>query len=1134
MAVYDLEAILRLNTKPYEDSLKQAGSDAKSFDGGGGLTKVAKIGGAALAATGAALVGFGKKSIDTGKEFDSSMSQIAATLGYTTDDIKNDVNGAGKNFDALRKKAQTMGAETNFSAAQAADGLNILAMSGYDAESSMAMIEDVLHLAAAGSMDMASAAQYVSGSMKGFADDTKSSGYYANLMAKGATLANTSVSQLGEAMSGGAATAAAYNQNAESMTLSLLRLAEQGEVGSAAGTALAAAMKDLYTPTDQAKNALSDLGVAVYDEKGKARDFNDVVNDLSEAMAGMSDEEANAYKQSIFGIQGLRAYNKMTVTSTAKQKDWAKALKGASDGAGEAAKQYETMTDNLQGDVDIWNSAVDGFKIAVSDKLMPSIRDFVKFGSDSVGDFTKAFTEGGLPALATEVGKSLAKLIKKIGQKLPDFVKAGTNLLTSLLNGIIEALPTLADAATEIVVSLAGAIGENLPTLIPKAVDAILTIAQGLVDNADKLISAATTAFMGIAQGLMKAIPLIINKLPSILSGLAKAIADNMGSLLTTILPTIVAMKTAKGLFDGLKGSTKGFGDVLGKLTSPTGVIIAAAGAFTALGIAIAEGPKKAYKEAREEAAKLSPEQQALIDKIGEEADKWGEVKQARKDLGEDAEAQVNDYKALWEQLDKVVDKNGKVKEGYEDQAELITGQLAEALGIELQYIDGQIKGYDGIKESIEKMLKTKEAQILLEAHEKEFTEAKKNHKKAQQDLADATYNVYEQESLVAEKTDEVRKLEERKAKIEAEAATGASYDYRTELEAINYQLSTAQGELDGAKDKLGTFKTAQSQAKTTLSNYEVEMSNYNDLMEATAKGGVADIDKAIDNLNNTMITAKTGTVKTLKEQTLAYAKELQEQYQKFNTTGDDIYKDQIDNMSATVDKSISELRKLDPQAAAELGKVVRDMKSYYNDFKNTGSYLGEGVGAGLKSKGGGLADIARNVIRNALAAAKSQAGVSSPSKVWRDELGVYLAEGAAIGIRLGQKDVDAAAKNLISSATKEARKLAIIDATPKVKKAAKEAAQNMFPEMGGWDQAYENKLKKEREQAKKAERLKRATKTDVLPTPTDDYYKLSDYMYGSITINVYGTRGQSVDELAEAVAYKLQRLYKKERVKYA
>ncbi|MBR5112800.1 MAG: phage tail tape measure protein, partial [Clostridia bacterium] len=85
----------------------------------------------------------------------------------------------------------------------------ILAMSGYDANQSISMIEDVLHLAAAGSMEMGDAAGFISGALKGFNDETKDSRYYADLMAKGATLANTSVSQLGEAMASGAAGAAA-------------------------------------------------------------------------------------------------------------------------------------------------------------------------------------------------------------------------------------------------------------------------------------------------------------------------------------------------------------------------------------------------------------------------------------------------------------------------------------------------------------------------------------------------------------------------------------------------------------------------------------------------------------------------------------------------------------------------------------------------------------------------------------------------------------------------------------------------------------------------------------------------------------------------------------------------------------
>ena len=361
-------------------------------------------------------VDFCKSAVSVGQEFDSSMSQVSATLGMTTDAIKNNVNGAGDTFEMLRDKAKEMGASTNFSASQAADGLNTLAMSGYSAKESVEMIEDVLHLSAAGSIDMANAAGYISGAMKGFNDRTKTSAYYADLMAKGATLANTSVAQLGEAMSSGAAGAAAYSQTADSMTVALLRLAEQGEVGSAAGTALSAAMKNLYTPSDKAKKALAELGISAYDTNGKARDFNTVVNELNNSLSKYTEEQQNAYKQSIFGQQGLNAYNKMVVTAIDKQNEWTQALANCS---GEAANQYKTMTDNLQGDIDSWNSALDGFKIELSDKLMPTVREFVQFGTESLSSITKAFQENGFDGAVDALGDALNNGISMIVQKIP-------------------------------------------------------------------------------------------------------------------------------------------------------------------------------------------------------------------------------------------------------------------------------------------------------------------------------------------------------------------------------------------------------------------------------------------------------------------------------------------------------------------------------------------------------------------------------------------------------------------------------------------------------------------------------------------------------------------------------------------
>lgn len=491
-----------------------------------------KVVGAAVAGATTAVGAFAKSAINVGSTFDSSMSQVAATLGYTTEDIEKNVNGAGDSFEALRAKAEEAGRTTIFSASESAEGLNILAMSGYDAEQSIAMLDDVLHLAAAGSMDMASAAGYVSGAMKGFNDESKDAAYYADMMAKGATLANTSVSQLGDAMSSGAAGAASYGQSAESMTVALLRLAEQGETGSAAGTALAAAMKDIYTGTDQAKAALVELGVDAFDPiSGEARDFNTVVNELEASMDGMTDEEKANYKQTIFGIQGLNAYNKMVVTSIDKQDEWADAL---ANSAGEAEKQYSTMTDNLEGDVAGWNSALDGFKIAISEGAMGSIRQFVQFGTDGLSKITDAFKNGGLSGAMEALKGVLSDGIKMVTGMLPDAINAGVELLGAIGQGIIENLPALTEAAVSIAMQIVTGMVEAIPELATGLMTIIETLGASFEENASALQGIGQTLLQLIVRGVTEGIPMLASMALSLVQSLAAFLKENATTMAQT------------------------------------------------------------------------------------------------------------------------------------------------------------------------------------------------------------------------------------------------------------------------------------------------------------------------------------------------------------------------------------------------------------------------------------------------------------------------------------------------------------------------------------------------------------------------------------------------------------------------
>ena len=479
----------------------------------GGFQKISALGIAAWAAIGAAIikvsaagVNFLKDSVNVGMGFDKSMSQVAATMGTTVDSIQE-----------LSNFAMEMGATTAFSAQQAADGLNILAQSGLNAADQISTLPEVLNLAASGGLDLATSAKYITGAVKGWGDSFENSAKYTDLIATGAAKANTNVNQLGLALSDSAATSASYGQTVEGTTLALLRLAEQNVTGAEASTALNRAMMDLYTPTASAKKALDGLGVSAYDSTGKARPLNDVIDDLSKAMDGMSDAEKNATKNAIFSTFGLQAFNKMTVSTKSKVDEFKTALDQSS---GSAKKMAAVQLDNLAGDITLAKSAAEGFKIAISNGVTPAVRQFVQKGTEELGKLKAAFETGGWSGLAGQLADSIVAMAGEFGKNIPKIASAALNF------------------------------GKEI----------VLKIGQSLVSNADKILQGAANLATKIGEGIVKGLPQIGNligqglakiflNLPSLVEGgfnlirgIATGIWDGIGSL-------------ADGIKNGLKGS---------------------------------------------------------------------------------------------------------------------------------------------------------------------------------------------------------------------------------------------------------------------------------------------------------------------------------------------------------------------------------------------------------------------------------------------------------------------------------------------------------------------------------------------------------------------------------------------------
>lgn len=534
----ELFVTLAIKDTAYKKGLKDAEGNASSSTSkiGGAFKAVGKVAKTAMVAGSAAAVAFTKTSIDAGMNFDTAMSQVAATMGTTVDKIGN-----------VKAKAEEMGRTTKYTATEAAEGMNILAQAGLSADEQISGIGTVLNLASAGAMSLEESASYTAGAVKGFGDSMSNASYYADLMAKGATLANTDVRGLGEAFSGSAATAKNYGQAADSVTLSLLRLAEQNVTGSEASTALNRAMADLYTPTDDASKALDQLGVSAYKLNGEAKDFNDLVDELNGSLQGMTAEQKNNALATIFTTQGLQAFNKMTASSDATvQKFW----KGIQDSSGSAAQQAATQLDNLQGDITLLSSATEGLQLAFYNTFSGTIRGAIKGVTSEVSGLAEAMESGGisgalsklaqdainfsgqLPGLTKIGGDLINGLISSVTQNSGSITTAVSQLLNNLASTISTGLNVFTSVGVNLLTTISSGMTQGIPTFLGQALPMLTQFTESLRSNAGKLINAGLALIQNIAQGLINSIPVLIAYVPTIITNLAGIINDNAPKIL--------------------------------------------------------------------------------------------------------------------------------------------------------------------------------------------------------------------------------------------------------------------------------------------------------------------------------------------------------------------------------------------------------------------------------------------------------------------------------------------------------------------------------------------------------------------------------------------------------------------------
>lgn len=448
----------------------EVGSKVESF--GNGVTNVGKK----VSVASAAVTAMGGAAVKTAADFESSMSQVQATMGITKDSMSK-VNGQSVNtMDTLSDLAKTMGAKTAYSASECAEALNYLALAGYDTQQMCDTLPTVLNLAAAGNIDLASASDMVTDAMSALGMEVKDADKMVDQMAKTASSTNTSVSQLGEGILTIGATAKSVKGGTAELNTALGILANNGIKGAEGGTHLRNVILSLQNPTDKAAKQMDALGVSVYDSEGNMRSLNDILGDLNSSMDGMTSEEKANIISKIFNKTDLSSVNALLANTGDTWTD----LQTAIENSGGAAQQMaDTQLDNLKGQLTILKSAVEGFAISIGEALMPMIKNIVAKVQSFV-DWLNNLDEGTRQVIV-KIGLFVAALgpvlvilgtvISKVGVAMQAFSKFGlkiTSLISKAggLSGVMGKVGTAIGGISAPVVAVVAIIGTLVAAFI--------------------------------------------------------------------------------------------------------------------------------------------------------------------------------------------------------------------------------------------------------------------------------------------------------------------------------------------------------------------------------------------------------------------------------------------------------------------------------------------------------------------------------------------------------------------------------------------------------------------------------------------------------------------------------------------
>mgnify|MGYP000963952509 CR=1 FL=1 len=563
-------AFMELDTSRFTNGLKSAGQQMKQFMNSNNSTetRIQSLGGAmntvgstATKALTIPLAGVGAAAVKTSMDFGAQMSKVQAISGATGNDLNK-----------LREQAIKLGADTAFSATEAAEGQENLASAGFKTNEILEAMPGMLNLAAAGNVDIATASDIAGSSLRGFGMEAGQATHVADVLAKTAADTNAGITDTGEAMKYIAPVAHSLGISFEDTTAAIGLLSNAGIKGSQAGTTLRSALTNLASPTKAAASTMKELGMNFFDAYGKMLPLGDVIQQLKDKTSGLTQQQKASVMETLFGKEAMSGMLALVDQGPDKFRELEKGLKNC-DGAGK--EMADTMQDNLKGAIESMKGSLETLGIRIGDVLAPGIKRAANFISALANGFSNlprpirtaivylgimAAAFGPVMIIFSKIITSTATVVGAL-KNIGNVTKNVGNIFKSFRNAanIFKLLPALINPPVLITIGIIAGLGLIVYEVIKhwdgfkKYAAAFGNAIKSIIQGIGSFISKSIEGWKLIFTGFKKFLEVIVAGWKLVFTGFGKFLSAVVGGwkLIFTGLGSVFK-SIGKFIFEGL------------------------------------------------------------------------------------------------------------------------------------------------------------------------------------------------------------------------------------------------------------------------------------------------------------------------------------------------------------------------------------------------------------------------------------------------------------------------------------------------------------------------------------------------------------------------------------------------------